>query len=316
LPSVSVVIPVYNGAAYLEQALASILRQNVGDVEIVVVDDGSTDDTPRVLDGYRGRIMALRQANGGMASARTRGIRAARGELVAFVDADDYWLDDKLAPQLSVFARRPDVGLVYSNALFQQGNRLLPQTLFDIYSPHRGRVFDKLLIASFIPVASVVVRRQCLDAVGLFDERLIICADYDLWLRLAARYDVDYVDAPLVVYRRHDGNITHNVEHALREAIGITRRHAVAAELAKTRRVRRRLSNLSWQLGMVHLEQGNLARARATLLEAARLDPSAPRPYAAYLLSFIGGHRAVRALRRAWHVLHRPPARSRAAPQT
>lgn len=303
MPSVSVVVPVYNGAAYLQQALDSALQQPGADVELVVVDDGSTDETPRILDRYRGRITALRQDNAGMGAARNAGIGVARGEFIAFVDSDDYWLDGKLAAQLALFARRPGVGLVFCNARFEDDGVLLARTSFDVCRPHRGRVYERLLVDSFIPMPSVVVRRTCFDEVGLFDPRLLISADFDLWLRIAARYEVDYVDAPLVVYRRHGGNITRNVEASLREGLDITAAHARAAGLASTRAVRRRLGSLESQLGMARLDRGDPAGARKAFVHSLRLEPRALRPYVGYALSVVGGRTAVPLFRRAARAL-------------
>lgn len=299
MPRTSVIIPAYNGAAYLGEAIESVLRQKGSDLELIVVDDGSTDATPQVLERYRGRIISLYQENRGMASARNRGIGASSGELVAFVDSDDYWLDGKLAAQLALFQGRPHVGLVYSDAWFLRGSRYLPYTSFAVCPPQRGRVFDRLLLDSFIPMPTVVVRRQCLEEVGLFDERFRISADYALWLRVAARYEVDYVAAPLAVYRRHTMNTSRDAEAALSEAIRITddclsdpMMPRVEAGLARGRR-----AALQWQLGVSFLQNGRRKAARRAFLEAARLNPRSGLPYLGYLLALTFGGRGLDTLR-------------------
>lgn len=310
MPRVSVIIPAYNGAAYLDQAIESALHQEGTDLEIIVVDDGSTDDTDKVLARYHGKVVSLYQENRGMASARNQGIAASTGEFLAFLDQDDYWLDRKLTAQLALFERRSQVGLVYSDSLFLQGTRYLTDTFFTLCPPHRGRVFVQLLLDSFIPIPTVVVRRECLEDVGLFDERLRICADYDLWLRVAARYDVDYVPAPLAVYRRHEGNTSKNAEVALTEAIRITDAYLsdptmprVDARLARNRR-----AALWWQLGVSRLQDGRRKPARRAFLEVARLNPRSVLPYLGYLLALTLGGRGLGALRSVWYRVRRSSA--------
>ena len=306
---VSVIIPAYNGAAYISQAIESVLRQEGADLEVIVVDDGSTDETQRVLERYRADVVSLYQENRGMASARNRGIHASSGQYLAFVDQDDYWLDGKLTAQLALFQSRPQGGLVYADTFLLQDTRYLPQTFFTLCPPHRGWVFDRLLLDSFIPIPTVVVRRECLEDVGLFDERLRICADYDLWLRVAARYEVDYVEALLAVYRRHEGNTSKNAELALTEAIRVTdaclsnpMMPTVSPGLARSR-----LSMLRWQLGVTHLQKGNRRRAREEFVRAARLNPCFFRPYVGYLLSLTFGNGGLCALRKIWHRVRQSP---------
>lgn len=300
---VSVIIPAYNGAAYISQAIESVLRHGSADLEVIVVDDGSTDETSRVLEGFRGDVIVLYQENRGMASARNRGIRASSGEYIAFVDQDDYWLDGKLTAQLACFQGRPQVGLVYADAFLLQDTHYLPQTFFTLCPPHRGQVFDRLLLDSFIPIPTVVVRRECLENVGLFDERLRICADYDLWLRVAAGYEVDYVEVPLAVYRRHEGNTSKNAELALTEAIRVTETclSNPLMPTANPKLVRSRLSMLRWQLGVAYLQNGDRKRAREEFVRAARLNLRFVRPYIGYFLSLTFGKEGLSILRKVWY---------------
>ncbi|MBI4609350.1 MAG: glycosyltransferase [Candidatus Rokubacteria bacterium] len=295
------VIPAYNGALYIQEALDSVFRQTGVELEVIVVDDGSTDGTGEVVRNYRGGpVTYLRQPNRGNSHARNRGILASSGEFIAFQDQDDIWLDGKLAAQLPLFEGRPEVGLVYSDTYLLRDSRFLPDTIFRRFSPHRGRAFGELFLGSFIPMQTVVARRSCLEEVGLFNERLRIGGDYDLWLRVAARYELEFVRTPLAAYRIDGTGTSRNQEVALTEMIWIL--ESISRDFpdlvgALGRRARRRLGDLHRQLGQVYLEAGNLERARQALQRSLQLDPAAWKAYLLYLVSLTGGGAGLRLLR-------------------
>ncbi len=209
-PRVSVVLAVRNQARWLPETLASVRAQTFADWELLVVDDGSTDDTPRIATGAAAADLRIHHVPGPhreRAAARNRGIAAARGELVAFLDGDDLWQPDKLGRQVDALDAAPAAALCYTTARYVDADgRPLP-----IRRPPRpvaGDAFPALVRANRMILASVVVRRRALDAVGGFDEALapLGCEDWDLWLRLARRFQVVAVDAELTRYRVHDGN--------------------------------------------------------------------------------------------------------------
>lgn len=196
-PHISVVIPAYNSAAFLPLALASVRAQERSDVEIVVVDDGSTDETPAALAALAGDdLRILQQANAGPAAARNRGIRESRGEWIAFLDADCYWLPGKLAAQLAVAGE--ETGIVYTGSLLvdEQGRTMATRPAIV-----RERLIEGLIWGNLISTSSVMARRAALLEGGGFDETLRIGEDWDLWLRLTARYEVRCVPAPLMAER-------------------------------------------------------------------------------------------------------------------
>lgn len=207
----TVVIPVYNQATFLAEAVESALGQTTPPGEVVVVDDGSTDATPAVLGTFGPRIRVIRQANAGVASARNRGAREARGDVLAFLDADDAWLPRKLERQLARFDER-DLGLVHCGV----------EDVSDDGHPVRvrlngleGQVADRLL-AFEEPVilgggSAAVIPRGVFEAVGGFDERLSTSADWDLYYRIARRWEVGFVPEVLVRYRVHPEGMHHNV---------------------------------------------------------------------------------------------------------
>jgi len=208
MPSVSVVVATYNQAHWLGEAIASVREQTYADWELVVADDGSTDDTATVVASFADtRVHHLPAARAERAAARNRGIAAATGEVVAFLDADDTWRPEKLARQMTALAAAPEAAACYAVARFVDGaGRPLP-----VRKPVRalsGLLFPRLVRGNFIILASMVVRRRCLDAVGGFDATLPVygCEDWDLWLRLARRDAIVAVDDELVHYRQHDGN--------------------------------------------------------------------------------------------------------------
>ena len=209
MPSVSIVVATCDQARWLREAVASVCAQTFPDWELLIADDGSTDDTAAVVAscGDDPRIRHLPAARAERAAARNRGIAAATGELVAFLDADDAWRPDKLARQVAALATAPRAAACYAVARFVDGaGRPLPVRK----PPHAlsGLLFPSLVRGNFIILASMVVRRRCLDAVGGFDATLPVygCEDWDLWLRLARRDAFVAVDEELVRYRVHDGN--------------------------------------------------------------------------------------------------------------
>jgi glycosyltransferase involved in cell wall biosynthesis len=221
---VSVVVPTYNYGRYLTGALASVLGQTHPHLEVLVVDDGSTDDTPEVVAPFLAdrRVRYFRRPNGGPAAARNFGVAQARGPLVAFLDADDRWLPAKLAKQLACFQAMAAPGLVYARRLLIDAEGW--QLEYRQPQLYRGWVLPRLFRDNFICFSSVVVRRELLLAAGGFDTGVEHAEDYDLLLRLAQRAWVDFVDEPLVLYRTGHGNLSSQHEKRFRAVCAIMQR--------------------------------------------------------------------------------------------
>lgn len=216
-PCVSVIIPTFNRAAYLDAALQSVLDQTFDDFEIIVIDDGSTDATRDVVARYRGRIRYLFLRRRGLAGAtRNRGIRAARGAYIAFLDSDDLWTPTKLARQVAYAAAHPELGLITCDAwsfLDETGQDLY--RCYHVVPPGWGWVGPELLQQIFLlQTSSVLIKRTVLEDVGLFEEAqaLRVGEDWDLWLRIAARYQIGIVMEPLARIRLHGGNISRQID--------------------------------------------------------------------------------------------------------
>jgi glycosyltransferase involved in cell wall biosynthesis len=199
---ISVIIPAYNSSQFLADAIHSVRAQEWPGLEIIVVDDGSCDDTPRVITELMGDdLTALRQVNEGPASARNRGIRCSRGDWIAFLDADDRWLPGKLESQMKALASAGVPVFSYTDAVCRSAMGVERPRL--TRSTH-GHLFLDLLLGPQFGTGSVIVRRDCLDAVGYFNPGLRTGEDWDMWLRLAARFPGCHVPAVLCLYRESD----------------------------------------------------------------------------------------------------------------
>ncbi len=221
---VSVVVATYNMARYLRAAVESVLDQTYPHLEVHVVDDGSTDDPRSVLAAVLSRDSRLRLhviPQSGQAKAKNVGIRAATGEFVGFLDADDLWVPDKLERQLPLFDR-PQVGVVYSNHLNIDGEgRALPTSWAE---PRTGWVTNELFIENFVTGMTAIVRRECFDRVGLFDESMAMGIDYDLWLRISVAYEFAHLDYQTYLYRSWEGQMSRKFGTRLASAISIMQR--------------------------------------------------------------------------------------------
>ena len=200
LPLVSVIIPTHNRAGMLRLTVESVLAQTYPNIETIVVDDGSTDDTAIVMNEYAGRVTYIRQANQGVAPARNRGIRAATGTYLNFVDDDDIFMPSKIERQVQVMNSRPEVGLVHCGYYHMDGAGNLYEK---VWALPEGDVLKELVCGCFLWSGAPLIRRQCLDQIGLFDEKTWSTnEDWDLWLRIAqAGYPFACVQEPLGAYR-------------------------------------------------------------------------------------------------------------------
>jgi glycosyltransferase involved in cell wall biosynthesis len=291
MSTVSVIIPAYNYARFLREAIDSALAQTRPALEVIVVDDGSTDATPEVLSAYGDRIRVLRQKNAGVAAARNAGIAAARGDSVAFLDSDDAWYPRKLELQLARLEADPALGLVHCGAatIDAEGRTLKTST-----GGMEGRVAEAILRLDrevIMPQgSSIVVPKRVAEEIGGFDERLPPSEDWDFCYRIAARYPIGYVPLVLVRYRLHGSGIHQNIER-------MERSMSIALEKAFADREVQRLRKYTY--GKFHRilagcyfetrQFGNFAR---NVVKSLRYDPRNIGYFAAYLLRLIRRLRA------------------------
>lgn len=196
---VSVIIPSYNRAWWVREAVESVLRQSLMPREIIVVDDGSTDDTPQVLSRYGDGIRVVTQSNQGVSAARNRGIEVCSGLYIAFLDSDDLWLPRKLEAQMSYVREHPEIRIHQTDEIWiRNGVRVNPGKR---HQKPEGWIFEPSLHLCLISPSAVMIERRLFDEVGLFDERYPACEDYDLWLRITCRFPVGLVPKALIVKR-------------------------------------------------------------------------------------------------------------------
>ena len=216
-PLVSIILPTYNCAAFLSHSIGTILSQTYNSYEIIVIDDGSTDNTKEVLYPFMQRIKYIRlEQNKGLPTARNIGIRSAQGKYIAFIDADDLWLPEKLQTDIEYFETHPEVSMVYSKHINidEKGDDLGGNTKKQLPS---GNIFTQLFSEqNFIITSSVVVRKEVFETTGLFDEQLFNCQDWDMWLRIAFHFKVAGINKPLVKYRHNPHSLSKNRNNVLK----------------------------------------------------------------------------------------------------
>jgi glycosyltransferase involved in cell wall biosynthesis len=276
-PKVSVLIAAYNAEQFLAEAIESALSQDCDfPVEVVVVDDGSTDGTAEVLRSFGDAVRVVRQANAGPSSARNHGAQVARGEWLAFLDADDVWEPSKLRRQLELVGDATT--LVYSDReSFGDGTS---HRWSDTLVLPEGDVFEQLVRANFITLSSVVIRRDTFHRLDGFNEELFAAEDWDLWLRHCSTGEVRVVRRPLVRYRRHEGCLTRNPERMIGPHMRVVHRalHLPRCREWDPQRIRAILGE-NWRVCGAYAERVRPRWAAACYARSILYDPVAPDAY-------------------------------------
>jgi GT2 family glycosyltransferase len=233
-PAVTVVVPVYNSARYIAQALYSLKAQTFTDYEVIVVNDGSSDrdELEQILKSHPLPVNYISQENRGVSAARNAAIRVAKGEFYAQLDADDQWTPDYLDVQLGVLRDNPDVALVYPNAtIVRDGSDATLE--FMTISPSEGDVnFESLVRQKCVVMTCVTARMNAIRGAGMFDESLRSCEDFDLWLRIVRNGGrIIYHRRPLVLYRRHEGSLSSDRVWMVRNLLAVFEKCAASFEL-------------------------------------------------------------------------------------
>ncbi len=302
-PLISVIVPTYNCGKFLVEGIRSILDQDYPQKEILVVDDGSTDDTQAVLQQFGDAIKVFRQENAGAAVARNTGLQHAKGEYIAFLDADDLWLPGKLTAQVSYLETHPQVGMVYANWLVwvddSKGVYAPVSSLSStqdsclIDQAQSGWVYTRLLFDSIIHTITVLVRKAVVQQVGIFDAFLRNGQDYDYWIRASRITEIHKLATPYAVYRLHGENNTTkpktvNYEYeVVKRAVdrwGLSGPDGSAADLQL---LRQRMAKLCFDFGYLHYWKGNKTIAHQSFKEGLRHWPFAAKGWIYAGLSFI-----------------------------
>ncbi len=272
-PTVSVILPTYNRAAMLAEAIASVRAQTFADWELIVVDDGSTDETEatvRALTREEPRLRYLRQPQGGVSKARNAGIKATQGRYVAFLDDDDMYLPEKLALQVAHLTQRPGVGFVYGQNewVTREGKSL------GVHPQQPAGNLRELFEHCAVTLQTVLCRRGLLTQAGGFDESLSIGEDYDLWLRLARLTKFEFMPRVLVRYRVHGANTCNDSIRLYEQRVIVLKRVSLdPARGITTGLKRRRLAINEYRLARLYRQQPDCLRAARHFVAALRYDP-------------------------------------------
>ena len=258
MPSISIIVPAYNAAKTIRETIASVQQQTICDWELIVVNDGSTDDTLKIVEGIEEpRLKIISTVNSGVAKARNTGLTHAIGTYIAFLDADDLWVENKLEHQLQVLRQNSNAVVAYSWTCFmdREGDRYVYHG-----SPsyqYAGNVYARLLIADFIHSGSnTLIRKSALDEVGGFDADCSGCADWDMWLRLSAIGDFALVPQHQIIYRRAATSMSANVEKMYDRAVfAINKAYQAAPEHLQPLR-RQTEANLHMYTASLYLQHG------------------------------------------------------------
>lgn len=272
MPLVSVIIPTYNRAGMLREAIESVRAQAIKDVEIIVVDSHSTDETDEMLRRAGPDVIHLQQERLGVAAARNLGIQRASAAYIAFLDSDDRWLPHKLERQLAYLQDHPEVGLVYARMWSYHVDRPSERRL-DPYVI--ARTFEELLNGpNAVTTSTVLLRRECLDAVGLFNPSLRAAEDHELWLRIARKFSIAFLDDVMGEYRRHGESINTNLPllfDGYRRYFEVILRD-YRRELRHPREAERQLAKFEYLCGTSALKRGQAREAVRLISRALRRD--------------------------------------------
>jgi glycosyltransferase involved in cell wall biosynthesis len=287
MTKVSIIIPTYNRSALLPRAIQSVINQTYRDWELLIIDDGSTDNTKDVVDEFikkDSRIKYLYQENsGGPAKPRNVGIRESTGEFIIFLDSDDEMLPEKIAKQLTVFDRSDNIGFVGCHVFVIETNKIPRIEKIS----HEGNVLGDLLLGDFIwSCSNVMVRKDCfLKNNILFDEKMKYSDDWDMWIQLSKKYDFDYADAPLMrYYFNYGGNITltiSDVEKMREKEYLINKYHNEYQNLGI-------LFTAKKDVAINLIIMGDSTTGRKHLKEIIRIKPFSLKLYLIYFSSFLG----------------------------
>lgn len=272
MPAVSVIIPTYNRAPYIAETIESVLNQTYTDYEIIVIDDGSTDNTREAVGPYTDQIQYVVQENSGSSGARNHGLRLAQGQYIAFLDSDDVWLPDKLEKQITYMEAHPEAGLVYGP--YQPVDSNLQPFGTPSATPHHGDAYEDMLGGCVIATSNVLMRREATVQVGEFDPYLEMMQDIDYWIRTAQDYKIGVVHAVLNYQRIHRDNKPRDPRKIHHFSHYILDKHRAESEFSAVF-WRKRMADVNFVQGNALLNYGsdNERTARQWFFHGMRLWP-------------------------------------------
>jgi glycosyltransferase involved in cell wall biosynthesis len=293
MTKVSVIIPTYNYGRFIDESLKSVFDQTIQDFEIIVIDDGSTDDTAQRIAAYGEKLRYYRQQQKGPAAARNLGIRESKGDFIAFLDADDLWYPTKLEKQLALFASNPGLGMALTdNALFDEGGIYRDYVNKKEYL-FSGDVVANIFLRSGVVTPTVMVKKAAFDRVGVFEEDLYIAEDDNMWIRIAVEFEVGIVDESLAQIRDHRFR-TMRVSDKLEESVAgniklLTTKYGpkVAARIKPL--ASKKYYQLYFNFGYQYFTGNEYGKARKRFIKAVATNPLKLKAYAYLLATFVPG---------------------------
>ena len=209
--NISVVIPTYNRIELLKRSIDSVINQTIKPSEIIIVDDGSIDGTEAMVKNKYDSLKLITQKNKGASAARNSGIKASSGEWICFLDSDDEWKNDKLEKQIAAVANNSDYKFFHSNEIWIKNGKRINQK--KKHKKYGGDIFKKCLDMCRISPSSVLIDKNIFEEIGFFNENLVVCEDYELWLRICDKYEVFFIDEPLILkYGGHQGQLSYSID--------------------------------------------------------------------------------------------------------
>ncbi len=289
----AVIMPCYNAADTLVETLGSIAAQSFDDFCLVAVNDGSKDNTADILkkfaQTYPDKVVVIDQENKGQTVAKNVGLENSRSEFVAFIDSDDLWAPDKLEKQVTLMADNPEVGLCYTAAR-QINTRSEPVGQISVSPSLRGRCMNELILRNNIVASSVMVRRAAVEQAEVFDVSLKACENWDLWIRIARTYQLEYLDEPLTSYRLHPNNMSKNFEKIFSARLQVINKHLPQGSddswIRKQRQVALYRTHLTFAKSYIELLR--LSEARGELAEAMKIRRTEGECYLLYVKTLLG----------------------------
>jgi len=284
MPRVSVIIPTYNRAKYISEAIGSIMSQTYNDYEIIVVDDGSTDNTKEVLKKYKEKIKYVCQKNQGSAAARNRGVKESRGEFIAFVDSDDLLMPRCFELQVQALEKNPQAAFAYGKSgLVDEGGRCIKK-IFSTKKRRSGNIFEDLLFGSCIRTDTAMFRKACFNDIGGYDKSLLRAQDWDMYLRMCKKYEVVFIDEVVAQYRYHGSNSVRDTEMLLNFVLKIMNKHKGCFKDHPHR------SHIYSEYGWEFIQKGRKERGKELILESLKLDPEQlfnPQVYQKWIFGYV-----------------------------
>lgn len=301
---VSVIIPTYNCERYIAETIASVLGQSFRNLELIVVDDGSTDRTREIVLEYGEPVRLISQQNSGVCAARNRGLREAKGEFICWMDHDDYWFPDKLALQLRALKEDPEAGVAYAEFLLwnsdSNGRFPTPETYdLDRYpqgmdEDYSGWIYHQFLLDCWMLTSTAMFRRAVFEKCGVFDESLPYSEDWDLWLRISREFRFVKLRRPNTLYRQHvqQGNrVVRDIDYRTVLLEGAVRKWGYCSRDGRCvsgRQFGKQLAAYHSSYGLQHLRQGNRKIAMASLIKGWRACPAKVKILAFIFLGLAG----------------------------